>query len=296
MADAGHRERTFTSQDGLRLYYRDYGDAAAPGMPLLCLAGLTRNSRDFDGLARREAARRRVLAPDYRGRGRSAYDPEWRHYEPTRYVGDIGHLLAVAGVRRCVVFGTSLGGLLAMGMGAAHPTALAGVVLNDIGPELDPRGVARIGDYVGQTPTLPDLDTGARHLKGLLGPAFPDYDDARWRSEAAKDFIVRPDGSLAVDYDPALARALRHPGNAMRDLWPLFRSLARVPVLALRGELSDLLSEATFRRMAEEHPRLTAVTVPGRGHVPNLDEPEAVRAIERFLQDIDHDHAHADAA
>src|SRR5262249_34199486 len=137
-------------QDGLRLYFRDYGDPASERTPVLCLTGLTRNSADFHEVALRVAGERRVLAPDYRGRGRSAYDPDWRNYEPRIYVNDAAHLLAATGVERAVVIGTSLGGLLAMGLSVLRPTMVAGIVLNDIGPGLVGSGLARIMDYVGK--------------------------------------------------------------------------------------------------------------------------------------------------
>ena len=285
---AAYREGRFTSQDGLSLYYRDWGDPLSARLPVLCLAGLTRNADDFDALARRLAPTRRVVALDYRGRGRSEHDPDWHRYVPPWYLIDIGHLLTVANLHRVVVVGTSLGGLLAMALGALRPTVLAGVVLNDVGPDLHPEGLARIAGYVGTVPDLPDLAAAARHLQALFGAAYPEWDEAQWLAEAARVFPVGADGRLGLDYDPAIGRALAVRANAPPDLWPLFRSLRHLPVLAIRGALSDLLSAATFRRMAEAHPGLEAVTVPARGHVPLLDEDVCIPAIDRLLEAAEH--------
>src|SRR5581483_11660847 len=151
-----YREGWFRSQDGLRLFYRDYDEAEGAATPVLCLSGLVRNSADFERVAARLAPKRRVIAPDYRGRGRSQYDPDWRRYEPRTYIGDIIDLLTVLGIERTVVIGTSLGGLLGMGLVALQPRLLAGLVLNDIGPELIPGGLARIIDYIGNDRPQPD--------------------------------------------------------------------------------------------------------------------------------------------
>ncbi|MGB1548561.1 MAG: alpha/beta fold hydrolase, partial [Alphaproteobacteria bacterium] len=140
---ATYRSRHFLSQDGLRLYFRDYGDPLSEKAPLLCLAGLTRNSSDFHDLATRLMGERRILALDYRGRGRSDYDPDWRHYEARTYLNDIHHLLTATGVHRVVLVGTSLGGILSMALGAVMPMALAGVILNDVGPVVSTAGLAR---------------------------------------------------------------------------------------------------------------------------------------------------------
>jgi len=248
------RECRYTAQDGLSLYYRDYGDADAPATPVLCLAGLTRNARDFHRLALRLAAGRRVLCPDYRGRGRSDYDPDSANYRPETYLNDIRHLLAATGAHRVVVIGTSMGGLLAMAMGAAMPTALAGVILNDVGPEVEASGIERILAYIGADRPHPDWDSAAADLKTMF-PHLSLSSDDEWRAAARATWREGADGTLHVDWDVKLVEALRN-GPPPPDLWPMFRSLAPFPTLAIRGALSDVLSAATFEKMAAMRPGL----------------------------------------
>ncbi|MFQ5958128.1 MAG: alpha/beta fold hydrolase [Alphaproteobacteria bacterium] len=279
---AAYRERRFTAQDGLSLYFRDYGDRLSPRTPVLCLGGLTRNSKDFDDLARRLAAKRRVVCPDYRGRGRSDYDADWRNYRPEVYVRDVLDLLTAAGLHRVVVVGTSLGGLLAMGLAVARPTALAGVVLNDIGPEVDGTGLANIVQYLrGHTPQ-PDWDSAVDYLKKNFRNLSISTDD-EWITFARRLYKEGADGTLRHDFDPAIARPFGRRAGAQPNLWAFYGALRRVPTLAIRGGVSDILSADAFDRMAEVKPDLFRVTVPDVGHVPFLDEPECVEAIDDFL-------------
>jgi pimeloyl-ACP methyl ester carboxylesterase len=280
--DAGFGERIFRSQDGLGLYFRDYGDPASPRTPVLCLAGLTRNSKDFHLLARQLCGERRVLAPDYRGRGRSARDPDWRHYRPETYLADVIDLLTVAGVHRVVAMGTSLGGLLAMALAAYRPTLLAGVVLNDVGPEIASQGQQRILGYIGTDRPKRDWESAIAELKGMF-PTLSLDTPAKWRRMADATYRRGDDGLLHFDWDVALARGLQGGRAKTPDLWALFRALGSRPVLAIRGALSDVLSEATFARMSEVKPDLQRVVVPDVGHVPSLDEPEAAAAIHDFI-------------
>ena len=282
-ASAGFRERRYTAQDGLSLHFRDYGDATADELPLLCLAGLTRNSKDFDAFARRLAPRR-VLCPDYRGRGRSDRDPDSRRYEPWTYVSDILHLLALANIHRLVVVGTSLGGILAMILGAARPSSLAGVVLNDIGPDIPAGGRERIARHAEEAGPYPSLDAAARALQATYGGAYPDLDDTGWHAMAETSFIREADNRYRFDYDPRIARTVRGaPDEDRRRLWDLFGTLARIPTLCLRGALSDVLRAETVAAMASAKPDLHGVEVPNRGHAPELNEPACVEAIDRFL-------------
>ncbi len=281
----GFGERVFHAQDDLPLYFRDYGDPLAAAVPVLCLPGLTRNSSDFHELAGRLSAGRRVLCPDYRGRGRSARDPDWRNYRPRTYLDDLRHLLALAGVHRVAVIGTSLGGLLAMGLAAAQPTALAGVVLNDIGPEIDPRGLIRILDYVGSDRPQRNWDGAVRQVRTMFPDMFPDmgfHNEAGWRKLARGTYREGEDGLLHFDWDPAIAKPLMR-AERIPNLWAPFRALARVPALVLRGAKSDVLSPATLERMTAVKPDLVSVTVGGAGHPPLLDEPESVDAIDDLL-------------
>ncbi|MBV41197.1 MAG: alpha/beta hydrolase [Alphaproteobacteria bacterium] len=278
------QQRRFRAQDDLELSYRDYGNSRTGTTPVLCLAGLTRSAPDFHELALHLCPRRRVLALDLRGRGQSAHDPNPGNYNPATYLSDIGHLLNVTACHRVIVIGTSLGGILTMALGAARPTALAGVILNDIGPEIDPTGVARISGYAGKTPAAMDLEQAAEHQRQLFSAAYPDWDEEQWRDEALRTFRQREDGMLVQNYDPAVADMVTDQGDSPVDFWPYFKSLAHLPTLAIRGALSDILSAATFARMAEEKPDLIQVSLPNRGHVPQLTEPACIAAIDDFLE------------
>lgn len=281
----GARERHFTAQDGLRLFWRDYGDSAWTATPVLCLSGLTRNSSDFADLAGSLAASgRRVLCPDYRGRGRSAYDPDWRNYQPAVYIQDLRHLLALANIRRVVVVGTSLGGILAMALGAVMPTALAGVVLNDVGPEMHRRGLERIVAYVGTDRPQRGWNEAMAEARRIF-PSLGLEGEERWMRLARGTFREGSDGLLHYDWDPRIVEPLRRNGP-VPDLWPFLRSLRGIPVLAVRGERSDVLSPAVFDGMATELPDLIRATVPGRGHAPILDEPEAAAGLRGFFAKV----------
>ena len=283
MGAEAYRDRTFTSHDGLAIYFRDYGDALAPSVAALCLTGLTRNSQDFHALASRLVPARRVLCMDFRGRGRSAFDPYPRNYTARTYVRDVLDLLSATHIDRVVAIGTSLGGLVAAAIAVARPAALAGVVLNDVGPEIDPAALERISGYVGKAAVYRDWDEAAGELKRQFAAAYPDLSDARWRELAASTFRQDADAMLRLDYDLAIARGLRNADATLADLWNLYGALAKVPTLAIRGELSDVLSQETFDRMAELKPDLIRVRVANRGHAPLLDEPECSGAIESFL-------------
>jgi len=278
-------EKFFQSRDGLQLYFRDYeGDPAK--VPVLCLHGLTRNSRDFAELAAHIAPLRRVIVPDQRGRGRSQYDAQWMNYHPGTYVEDMWTLLSELSIPRAVVIGTSLGGLMALAMAASRPQQLAGVVLNDIGPEIDPVGVARIQSYAGRLPPVRNWDDAAAQMKMTFGLAFPEYGEQQWRDFARKSFDEGEGGVPRLAADPKIGDAIRAipaPPGITQAMWLAFGQLRTLPALALRGATSDLLSAATFERMQQEVPSLVAVTVPNRGHAPQLDEPESLRAIDAFL-------------
>ena len=282
-AAASFRERWMMSQDGLKLYHRDYGDPLSPRTPLLCLSGLTRNSADFADLAARHAGERRVLCPDYRGRGRSAYDANWRNYQPPIYVNDIAHLLTATDVHRVIVLGTSLGGLLAMGLSVLKPTMIAAVILNDIGPDVVGGGIARILDYIGVDHAQPDWASAAAYLRQLL-PTLSIKTEEGWLKMARATYRAGEDGLLHFDWDVNLARPFAHATSAIPDLWPYFRALRPVPTLAFRGALSDVLSAETFERMALAKPNLERVTVAGVGHAPNFNEPDAATAVDAFIR------------
>ncbi len=286
-AQAGFREGRLTVRDGLRLFYRDYGDPLAAGTAVLCLPGLARNSHDFHRLALRLSADRRVVCPDYRGRGRSDRASSWHGYTPQNDLDDLRQLLAATGLRRVVVIGTSYGGLLAMGLGVVAPRALAGVVLNDIGPDVSAAAEARILAHLAEGRPQPDWAAAIAYLKSLLQhPPF--RTDADWEEFARGTYYepAAPGAPLRAAWDTAIVRALRQGGGERPDLWALFRSLRDVPVLLIRGELTDILSEDSAARMAALHPAFTRVTVPGVGHAPMLTEPECVQAIDDFLERV----------
>jgi pimeloyl-ACP methyl ester carboxylesterase len=276
------RERRIGAQDGLELYYRDYGDPLSARLPVLCLSGITRNSRDFTELAERLSYTRRVLCPDYRGRGLSARDPDWRNYEARTYLNDVLHVLAAAGVPRAVVIGTSLGGLLAMALAVLRPTAVAGIVLNDIGPEVAAGGIERIAAYIGTDRPQPDWDTAVAYLQHAM-PHLALPSEAAWRRLARGTFREGADGRLHFDWDTSVVKPLLRARGTVRDLWPLFRAVRGLPVLAFRGERSDVLSADAFDRMGREKPDMIRVLVPGAAHAPALDEPDCENAIDEFL-------------
>ena len=275
----------FESRDGLRLHYRDYAAARDKPvrLPVLCIPGLTRNSRDFERLAPHLQHARRVLTADLRGRGRSARDPQWRNYQPGMYLADLAGLLDQAQSPRVVIIGTSLGGLLAMMFAVREPARVAGIVLNDIGPEIDPVGRMRIATYVGRSPAVRNWDEAVRQARLTYGTALPELSDADWLALARRSY-VEVDGVPQLDMDPMIGEAVRNPpANSPRDLWPVFAALGSLPMLVLRGELSDVLSAATLARMELEHPGLRGVTVARRGHPPLLDEPAALAALDAFI-------------
>jgi len=279
-------DRYCTSADGLRLYYRDY-PAAEPGrLPVLCLPGLTRNCRDFESSALRIQRTRRVLSPDLRGRGRSQYDPNFLNYHPGTYVGDLARLLANAGVDKVILFGTSLGGILSMLIAAGTPQVPAAVILNDVGPEVAPEGLQRIASYVGKHAPVRNWQEAAAQMRSMYGVAMPDANDADWIAFAQRSYS-EVDGVPVLDVDRGVGEAVRAaPAGAAPDLWPLYAALRPLPTLAIRGELSDVLSVATFDRMQREKPDLQRLTVSRRGHPPLLDEPECVAAIDEFLAEL----------
>jgi pimeloyl-ACP methyl ester carboxylesterase len=227
-----------------------------------------------------------VLVADVRGRGHSERDPQAARYVPTTYVQDVLELLEAARVERVAVIGTSMGGLLALLLAALRPAVVAGVVLNDIGPVVDPAGIARIAGYVGKSGEVASWDAAAAAVKALNTAFFPEFTHSDWLRFARRTYREQPDGTLLPDYDPAISEATRSGGAVPPDLWALWTGLAAIPTLAIRGELSDILSESTLVEMARRKPDLELLRVARRGHAPTLDEPECVAAIETFLSRI----------
>ncbi len=284
-----YREQRWTSADGLELYCRIYdaqacGGAAARRAPtVLCLPGLTRNSRDFEALAPHLAARHRVVCPDLRGRGFSARDPHWQNYHPGTYLADVQRLMQVLDLGRVAIIGTSLGGLLGMMLGATAPQQVAGLVLNDVGAEVDPRGIERIRSYTGLLPPVSTWDEAIQQYRAVNGSAWPDLSDEMWSKLVHRSYRADASGKPVLDCDPRVGDALRAAPPAPGTLWPVFARLRGIPMLVIHGAHSDILSASTLERMQREKPDLERVTVGNRGHVPLLDEPEVLPRIDRFL-------------
>lgn len=271
----------FIAQDGLSLHFEDTGS----GQPLLCLPGLTRNTRDFDFVAP-HMTQYRMIAMDYRGRGQSDHAPDFSTYNVPQEAQDAIALLDHLGLDKVTVLGTSRGGLIAMALAAGHADRLAGVILNDVGPEIAPGGIARIMEHVGREPAARTLDEASKTLAAALGPQFPGVADAVWTQMAAAQY-EQSDTGLTLRYDPHLRDALlaQIQAGPTADLWPLFDALRPLRVGVLRGANSDILSPETLARMQARHPGLIATTVPDRGHVPLLDEPASLDLIHRILKD-----------
>lgn len=276
-------EKYFRSRDGLALYCRDY--AGNPDKaPVLYLPGLTRNSKDFERSAAHIAPARRVICMDQRGRGRSQYDFNWLNYHPGMYVDDVWMLLRELGLERVVVIGTSLGGVMAMLMASMRPRQLAGVVLNDVGPELEVIGARRIQSYIGRVQSVASWDEATAHVKETFRGVYPDLSDERWREFTRNSFREEADGRIRLDYDSKIADLMRLlPFGVMPPMWYAYAALRSIPTLAIRGELSDLLSARVFERMEREKPDLVRLSVPNRGHAPLLHEPLCQSVIDTFL-------------
>ncbi len=276
----------YESENGLQLYYRDYGSKSA-GLPVLCLPGITRNSRDFEDLALHLAGRHPVITPDFRGRGRSEHDPEWRNYFPRTYVDDVLRLLNQVGIRRAAFVGTSLGGLVATALAAEHPDLVAGIVLNDIGPEIGERGLARIKGYIGRARPVASWNEAVQQLRETYELAWPGLSDSDWESLVRRSYRENKHGIPELDMDPMIGEAARQVGTGLDDPWDLFDALQQTPLLLLQGELSDILTDAIVDKMRERKPDLLHVKVRNRGHVPLLNEPDCLPVIDDFLDRLE---------
>jgi pimeloyl-ACP methyl ester carboxylesterase len=288
---AAYAERRFTSSDGLSLYARDYPGADGPvRLPVIAIHGLTRNSADFDAIAGLIAqSGRRVLAVDVRGRGRSDRAPDPMTYQPPVYARDILALMDQAGISRAVFMGTSMGGLITMAVTAIKSKVVAAAILNDIGPEVDPAGLARIAAYAGQPVDTPTWAAAAAYVKTHNAVAFPENTDADWDAFARRVFREGTEGTPILDYDPDISVPIRAMGSRalVPNLWPFFTRLARGrPTLLIRGGTSDLLSAGIAAKMRKKAPKMACAEITGIGHAPMLDEPEARAAIFEFLRDI----------
>lgn len=285
-------ERRWTAPDGLSLFARDYAPGSgAAKPPIIAIHGLTRNSADFGAVAPLLAqSGRRVLAIDVRGRGLSDRAPDPMTYTPDIYAKDVLALMDQAGIDRAIFLGTSMGGLITMALAAIKPRAITAAILNDVGPEVAPEGLARIAAYTGQPVEIGDWGDAAAYVQRTNGAAFPHYGPDDWDAFARRVFRQQPDGEIVLDYDPDISVPIRAAGAKalVPNLWPWFRRLAKKrPTLLIRGETSDLLSPAIAEKMRKAAPDMAFAQVPGVGHAPMLDEAEAKAAIFEFLAGLD---------
>jgi pimeloyl-ACP methyl ester carboxylesterase len=287
---------TFISApDGLKLHAREYGSRGAPALPVVCLPGLARSAADFEALAVALSghANRRVVALDYRGRGQSDYDRDPANYSFQIELADVVATITALECQPAVFVGTSRGGILAMLLAASRPAAIAGVVLNDIGPVIEPKGLMRIKGYVGKLPQPRSYEEAAEILRRLFDAQFPKLTAADWLASAHRTFKLK-DGRLVPDYDVALAKTLEGVDfeKPLPPLWPQFDALANVPVMVVRGANSDLLSEATIEAMRARRTDLETLEVPDQGHAPLLAEADVIARIADFVVRCENAAAH----
>ena len=286
--------RFCSAPDGLKLHLRDYGSAQDAGTPVVCIPGLTRNSVDFEPLARALAGgsaggrKRRVLCVDYRGRGLSEHDSNWQNYDVKVENADILAQLTAEGVNEAIIVGTSRGGIHGMFFGATRPAMLRGVVLNDVGPALESKGMARIKAMVGKLPSPASLDDAIDLMKRMNSALWTGLSEDEWRLFARTTF-ERPDGGFGMTYDPQLMKTLEQldTDKPLPTLWPLFDALAKIPILVLRGENSDLLSADATKEMCARHANCAEHVVPGQAHAPLLADAPTIARISAFVAACD---------
>lgn len=278
----------YKSPDGLSLYARDY-DPGADKPVILGLHGLTRNSADFHDLALHLSDRFRVITADQRGRGLSEYDSDPTRYRPDIYCADMFRLLDHLKLEKVISIGTSMGGLMTMIMASQKPDIFRAAIINDIGPEIDPKGLERIKGYVGASREFSSWEESADAIRAQQGTdVFPLYTFEDWLAFAKRVCLEKADGRIEFAYDPALANPFKEEEgvSAPVEMWPVFAGLKDIPVLTIRGERSDILSEDTLNKMARRHPNLKTITIPNIGHAPILTEPKSLSAIDNFLESL----------
>ena len=277
----------YQSHDGHRLYARDYWDQKSEDT-LVCIPGLTRNAADFSLFCEYASSQFRVIVVDLRGRGNSAYDPEPINYRPENYIQDVLSLIESLKLESLVLLGTSLGGIVSMLMAPMLGERLRGVVLNDIGPDIEVGGVERIRGYVSDAKPAENWAQAIERTRNLHGRFFPDMDDAEWEHFTRNIYREDDRGRPVHNYDPNIAMPFVSASSDAPppDLWPAFQGLSEVPTLVLRGEYSDILSTEGVRKMVALKPDLQTVEVPRVGHAPTLAETDAQRAIEQFLKSL----------
>jgi len=287
------RDIYYTSFDGLQLHARHYGRPNAYTRPAVCLAGLTRNARDFHYLAEQLAgdrdAPREVYALDYRGRGLSDHDPDWRNYSPFIELLDTLDFMASGNLHDAAVIGTSRGGIIAMMMAVMRPGMIGAAVLNDIGPEIGTAGLARIMGYAGKIPVPADWNEAVALVRQINERFFTDMSADEWEALARQSFNETEDGRPASSYDRRIAKALSQIDISKRipDMWAYYEALRHVPLMILRGENTDLLAAETFEEMKRRHPNATALTVPAQGHPVLFLDRFSIGEVARFLAHTD---------
>ena len=287
-------EIRFTSNTGLTLYARHYGKPQEGLRPVVCLPGLTRNSADFHDLAHflanHPSRPRDVYCPDYRGRGESDWDPDWRNYSPLIEMLDVLDLMAIRGLENATIIGTSRGGIIAMLIAVMRPNAISTLVLNDIGPEIETAGLARIMGYAGKVPVPTSWQEATELVRSMNKRFFTALDDHDWE-ELARQLFKERDGRPAQSYDYKLGSALSEIDISQKipTMWTQFEAIKRMPVLVLRGENSDILSTRTVLEMEQRHPRLSSITVHAQGHAPLLKDRFTLGIVADFLRETDPD-------
>ena len=283
---AGWSDGYWWSNDSLRLHYRDHaGPVDRP--PIVCIPGLTRNARDFEGVAARLGGAWRVICVELRGRGESAYAKDPMTYVPLTYLQDMEALVRELKLERFILFGTSLGGLITALLSLSEGPRIAAALVNDIGPVIDERGLERIRGYVGRSQSWPTWLHAARYFAEVQRDVFPKWGLDQWLMFAKRVCKLNANGRIVFDYDMRIAEPFKLPGGATGfDLWPAFAGLDGVPSLVVRGALSDLLRADTMDRMIAQNKAMESVTVPDVGHAPTLEEPQAVEAIDRLLSRV----------
>lgn len=272
----------YLSNDGLKLHYRDIGNEPEKET-VVCIPGLTRNSRDFEYLASEISGTYRVICPDLRGRAYSEYDRNWQNYHPLTYSDDIWRLLDHLKIDKAHIIGTSLGGLIAMVMASQNAGRIYSIIMNDIGPEIDKTGLIRIKEYAGHLDPVNNWEEACQQTKAIYGPWLKGLDDSMWFVLTKRAYRVI-DNQLSLDMDNNIGKAIREVGEQKGDPWQFFDALKDINTLVLRGEISDILSDDILQKMHMRNPSLKSAIIPDRGHVPLLDEIASLKAIKNFLK------------
>lgn len=298
MADKNWRDINFSSYDGLNIYARCYeappsSDNTTPkNTPLVCLPGLTRNSQDFHYIAtylsQKAEKKRNVYCIDFRGRGRSDYDPDWRNYNAATELGDVLNLTTVEGIHKASILGTSRGGIIAMFMASIRPTLIDSCILNDIGPVIEREGLLRIRSYAGSIPAAKDWDEAAQIIRSLNVKHFPKLTGDDWK-KIARQLFLEADNRPIPSYDTDLAKPLSEIDftQSLMSMWPQFKALSKFPLMTIRGANSDILSEKTVEQMREHAPSMEYINLDDQGHAPFLNDQPIQETIYSFLEKQD---------